>query len=91
MGNSCEAIPFHPDDPQINPELEQFDQISFNLSIPPARRMAQHSRFWQLMYAIQRSNKARGITPRWTKPPQPEDTSEFDRLSDEEKRRWMEM
>ena len=85
------STPFQLDDPRIDPDSNEFDQLCFNLSIPPCRRLEQHSRFWQLVHAIQRSNKARGITPRWSKPPQPEDTSEFDRLSDEEKRQLMEM
>ena len=91
MGNSSDTVPFHPDDPQINPESKHFDQICFNLSIPPARRLELHSQFWDLVYAIQRSNKAHGITPRWAKAPQPEDMSEFDLMSDEDKRRLMEM
>jgi hypothetical protein len=91
MERYLESTPFHPDDPLINPESEQFDQICFNLSIPPWRRLEQMSRFLHLMNAIVQSNRARGITPRWSKPPQPDDTSEFDWWSDEDKRRYMEM
>lgn len=86
MRNTSQSVPFHPDDPSINPEDLHFDQLCFNLSIPPARRLALHGQMHSLMASMRRANRARGITPRWTKPPRPEDTSELDWLSEDERR-----
>jgi hypothetical protein len=84
-----ESLPFDPDDPQVNPDYPAFDQLSFNLSIPVARRRALHAQMHALMAAVRRLNRERGITPRWTKPPQPPDTSELDWLGEEERRFYL--
>jgi hypothetical protein len=76
---------FDSDDPVVDPERPEFDQLCFNLSIPPERRLSLHYRMHVLMAAVRRANRARGITPRWTKPPQPPDTSELDWLSEDER------
>jgi hypothetical protein len=86
MSGELRLVTFDSDDPVVDPEKPEFDQLCFNLSIPPARRLVLHRRMHVLMAAVRRANQARGITPRWMKPPQPPDTSELDWLREDDRR-----